>query len=59
MRKRKTGELAIKINWSSTQDPTEDRPFVEAAKGLTAEILWSFVIIGILTIITVLVWLVS
>jgi hypothetical protein len=59
MRKRKSSELAININWSSSQDPTEDRPIYEAAKGLTAEILWSFVIMGILTCITLLVWLVS
>ncbi|NTU61703.1 MAG: hypothetical protein HGA95_05230, partial [Caldiserica bacterium] len=46
--KRKKKELLLKLNWSSGRDPNEERPFAESAKGLTAEIVWSFVFMGIL-----------
>jgi len=59
MKKKNSGELVIKVNWSSGRDPNEDRPFDEVTKGLSAEILWSFVLMGILGAIVVLIWLVS
>jgi hypothetical protein len=57
--KKKKKDLQLTLNWASGKDPNEERPLVESAKGLSAEILWSFVFMGILGLITVLIWLVS
>lgn len=59
MKKKKTSELAIKINWSTSKDSSEDRPFDESIKGLSSEILWALGLISVLIIIVSLVWLIK
>lgn len=58
-KKTKPFDQFLKINWSSEKNKNDDRPFEESAKGLSAEILWSFVFMGILVLACLLGWVLS